>query len=181
MAHEFGKVGMKYARALFESVEPSQLESFSIALATLSAVWESSIEIRAALLNPAISFEQKDKIAQQIAEVIKPGDKTISNFISLLSESKRASLIPEIALQFEALVNELKKSLSLEITSAFLLSADEKAEYEDKIKKDFGSLAKVEWKVDASIIGGMVIKSGDRLIDSSIKGSLERATNQLLA
>lgn len=181
MSHGTGRIAKRYAKALFEATNPQGLEAMRDALIQLASIWSSTMEIRAAVLNPSLTAEVRQRVAGEIANAVKSGDKEFSNFISILVENKRAAAIPEIAQQFSAMFDELKAALSLEITSAFEVSSDERSKYEQKIRQDFGSLAKIEWKLDAELIGGMVIKSGDRLIDSSIKGSLQKMAAQLLA
>ncbi len=181
MSHGTGRIAKRYAKALFEATSPNGLESMRDALVQLSSVWSATIEIRSAVLNPSLTAEVRQRVATEIANAVKSGDKEFANFVAILVENNRAAAIPEIAQQFSTMFDELKAALSLEITSAFEVSSDERSKYEEKIRRDFGSLAKIEWRLDPELIGGMVIKSGDRLIDSSIKGSLQKMAAQLLA
>jgi F-type H+-transporting ATPase subunit delta len=181
MSQGTGRISKKYAKAMFEAVVPTELENTRESLNALSTVWTSTPELRAAVLNPILNSDQKFNLAREIASSIKSGDKELNNLISLLIDNKRATLIPEIAKQFSDIVDEFKAAISLEITSAFEIPTAEKTQYEEKIRKDLGSLAKINWKLDPEILGGMLIKSGDKLIDSSVKGSLEKMASQLLA
>ncbi len=181
MGQGTGKISKKYAKALFEAINPNVLENMRNSLNDLSKVWIATPELKMAALNPSLTGEQRAQLAKEIASSIKPGDNEFSNLISLLIENKRAALIPEIAQNFSVLVDEFKAALSLEITSAFEIPAAEKSQYEEKIRADLGSLVKIDWKINQDILGGMLIKSGDKLIDSSVKGSLKKMASQLLA
>ncbi len=180
MAHGHGKIAKRYARALFEATDSLQVETVSESLNVLSEVWLKTANLRTALLNPSLKSEQRIGLVKEVSAAVAPRNVSILNFVMLLVENKRLSLIPEIASQFSWMVDELKKALSLQISSAFEISQTEKEQYEERIRKDFGALAKITWSVNPQLIGGMVIKSGDRLIDSSIRGSLEKMTAQLL-
>jgi F-type H+-transporting ATPase subunit delta len=181
MSQGTGRISKKYAKAMFEAIAPTELDSMRESLNSLSNAWTSTPELKMAVLNPTLKVEQKATLAREISDSIKSGDKELNNLIALLIENKRASLIPEIAIHFSAIVDEFKAALSVEITSAFEVSGAEKTQYEEKIRKDLGSLVKIDWKLDPEILGGMLIKSGDKLIDSSVKGSLEKMASQLLA
>lgn len=181
MSHGTGRIAKRYARAMFDSVAQTELDNLRNALNALATVWTSTSDLKIALLNPSLTAEHQQKLAGEIANLIKPGDKELRNLISLLMENKRISLIPEVANQFSSLVDEFKAAMTIEVTSAFEVPLSEKADYEEKIRKDVGALAQIEWRVDKEILGGMLIKSGDKLIDSSVKGSLRKIASQLLA
>ena len=80
--------------------------------------------------------------------------------------------MPEVSEYFGRLVNELKKVLSLSVVSAFPLSDSERDEIVSRIQNEFGSMASISWEVDPGLIGGLVIKSGDLVLDNSVKGAL---------
>lgn len=148
---------------------------------SLADTWEKNSELRSALTNPAFNIEQRIDAAKQIALNIRPGDEKFSNFVCLLCESSRLNNLPLISDAFSGIVAELKKILALEVTSAFEISAAERESFTDRIQKEFGSLASVKWHLDPEIIGGLRVRAGDRLLDNSIKGALNRLENTLLA
>jgi F-type H+-transporting ATPase subunit delta len=79
---------------------------------------------------------------------------------------------------FSQLVEQFMKVLSLEVTSAFALSDEEKRTLQSDIQKlvpaQYASLVSIAWHEDKNLIGGMIVKSGDRVLDGSLSGALER-------
>jgi len=174
------KTARRYARALFELCEPSRLEITRQALFDFTALWEESPEIRINLLNPALPLTQRSAALQTIAGRILESDPHWPGFLTLLLNNKRLGDIRAIAQAFAQIVAEVKKLLSLRISSAFALPSEEQNSISAKISSEFGSLASIEWTVDPELIGGLRIKAGDRLLDGSLKGSLDRLRTQLM-
>ena len=169
-----GKLAKRYARALFELCEVPKLDQQLVALTALSNLWKGSAELQSALLNRATPIEQRVAVMQDLAAKLEGGDKNFINFAALLVENERISLLPLILKVFSKMVDTLKKTLALEITSAFPISEQERGELKKSVEGQYGSMASIEWKVDRELIGGLIVKSGDKLLDSSVKGSLER-------
>lgn len=175
----FGKIGKRYARALFESYFPSELEAVRDALGVFVTLWEENATLSQVMANPAYSIEGRKSSLRDIAEKLRPGDKKFANLFDTLIENNRIKNCKEIHLSFVKLIEELKKLLSLEIVSAFDLGSDEKESITSRIAKEHGSLATVSWQVDKDIIGGLLIRAGDTVLDNSIKGALRRAQGAL--
>lgn len=180
MAQVQTKVAKRYAAALFRSTNLNQAEAMRDALNAAAAAWKGSKELRDAMNNPSVSAKDKVAAASAIAAQIKPGDSSFVNFLSLLAENGRLSGLPKTAESFSALVDEAKKLLSLVISSAFPLADEEKKGIAQQIEKDFGSMASISWTIDKDLIGGLLVKAGDKLLDSSVRGSLERLQSSLL-
>ena len=174
-------VARRYARALFELYKPTELEAARDALSAVAVAWEGSIELRAAVLNPSRPLAGRVAVLRDIAAKAASGDQTLANFMAVLLENNRVSAIAEISKAFALHVDQLKKILSLEITSARPISDGEMNSLKAEIEKQYGSLSKIEWKVDAKLLGGAVVKAGDKVLDSSINGSLERLREELVS
>lgn len=180
MATSEGRVAKRYARALFELTAVPDLDAVSGSLAAVADAFESSIELRHALVNPGIPLPSRIAVAQDVARATGASSETLTNFIGVLLENGRVEQLGEIVREFSALVAQVKKILALEVVSAFPLGDAERREIHDRIQKDFGSMASLAWSVDASIVGGLVVKSGDLRLDGSVKGVLDRARESLL-
>ena len=181
MAQQEGRLAKRYARALLDLYPPTELDAISGALATVAATWRENPELREVISNPGISFEQRSEAIKEIVRRIRPEDVTISNFILLLLENGRIGHISSIAEAFRAMVDELKKILALHITSAFDVSDDERIGIQGRIAQEFGTLSTVSWKTDASLLGGLSIRSGDTVLDGTVKGELHRIKGELTA
>jgi len=174
------KLSKRYAKALLESCRDDNVESMREALQSLSQVWQTIASFREAVLNPANSREDLVAVIRDVAQQVKVDDQILLNFLLVLLENDRMTSLPQISTSFSLLVDALRKVLALEITSAFELSEAEKNDLQDKIKQQFGSLVSIKWKTDQKIIGGLLIQSGDKLIDRSLRGSLSSLRETLL-
>lgn len=171
----------RYARALLELTPPGELEGLRDSLKELSAMWRGDAGFRSAIYNPAYSVQDRIASVLDIAAKVRPGDAKFSNFLALSVQNGRMRLLPEVSDAFTEMVDELKKLLALEVTSAFEVGGDERANLGAAVQKEFGSLASIEWRVSKDLIGGLVIKSGDKLLDTSVRGALNRIKSQLTA
>jgi len=176
-----GKLGKRYAKALFELCDVSSLEEVSQALQTLGKCWHESVELKSLLRNPGVPERERKQVAADLALKVRKNDANFANFIQILIENDRFGYLPEIAQEFAAAVSALKKTLALEVISAFALPGDEQKQLESRIQSEFGTMASVSWSVDPSILGGLLIKAGDKMLDGSIGGSLDRIRSELLA
>lgn len=180
MSKTAGKVSRRYARALFDLCQPAQVEKMRDAVSAFAQLWQKSAELREALLNPALPLAQRNAALREIGLRMADNNETFANFLQLLLSKGRLAGMPGIAISFTKMVDELKRLLSLEITSAFPLPAAEQSSIQSKVQSDFGSLASIEWKVDRTLLGGLLVKSGDKLLDGSVRGSIERVRGLLM-
>ena len=180
MATAEGKVSKRYARALFELTPIPELDQMNGAAAGFAAAFTESVELRHALVNPAIPLAQRIGAAQDVARAGGAASQTFANFLGVLLENGRVEHMGEIAREFAALVAQVKKVLALEVVSAFPLGETERKDIQTRIEKDFGAMASLSWHVDPAIVGGLLVKSGDLQLDGSIRGALERAKESLL-
>jgi F-type H+-transporting ATPase subunit delta len=104
--------------------------------------------------------------------------KTVS-FLKVLGESKRLSLIPDIEKEYKALMASKEGEKTVELLSPFALSEEQQEKVTTSLKKRFGENLIIEAGVDESLIGGFLARSGDDVLDASIKGKLEKLSNQL--
>ena len=173
-------IARKYARALFELYQLSEVDNLKASLLQTVQLWEDNLQLRDAMLNPAFSLGERSEALRAIAQNIRPNDTNFANFLALVLKNKRLPELRPIAEALAVIIDEVKKVLSLHISSAFEVPAAEKDSIITKIQSDYGAMASVEWIVDRSLIGGMTIKSGDSLLDGSLKGTLERLRSELL-
>lgn len=174
------KLAKRYSRALLGLYELNDLEGVRDCLREVSSLWDNDKQLSSVLLNPAFPLADREACLREIASRIKPDDSYFSNFLAVLMNSGRISLLPLITETFSEMIDHLKKLLALEITSANPVNSDEMEQLKTKIEKDFGSLASIKWDVDADLIGGMQVRSGDRLLDGTIRGKLDRLQANLL-
>lgn len=181
MSKQNVRIARRYARALYESSKLEELDGLYAAIADVTEAWRESIELRAALLNPAVNLEARRAVAKEMGTRAYGGRPELGNFLSVLLDNRRMEVLPEVADELKRIVDEVRKLLTLEVISAFPLDDAERSAFESRIREKFGTIASISWGVDESLIGGLVIKHGDRVLDTSIRGSLEGMRTALLS
>mgnify|MGYP001764953025 CR=1 FL=1 len=163
-----------YARALFLlAKEAGQLKDVSEALGF--SAHASVVPAVADLIgNPRASNAQLlDLVSHPEATAV------MRNFLSVLAENGRLGILPDVSALFEQLRAESEHVVKANITSAAALSEAELRQLTDALKKRFGREVEVQASVDASLIGGAVIDTGDVVIDGSIRNKLSRLNASL--
>lgn len=158
-----------YARALFLlAKEAGLLKSVSESL-SFSAQASVVPELAMLLGNPRVSDAQ-------LLDLLSPveANETMQRFLTVLAENNRLALLPEVSELFEQLRAESERVLKANITSAVVLSDAELSKLTDALKKRFGRDVEVQTAVDASLIGGSIIDTGDLVIDGSVRNKLAR-------
>lgn len=166
-----------YARAIFETArDKATMSDWSDALALMSAV-SSDATMQELLDNPRMTKEQKGEIFAGIcADKI---DQSNKNLILLLAENERLGVLPAIAELYETLRSEAEGMVEAEVISAMPLSSDQESVLKESLKKKLGSDVSLTSSVDESLIGGVIIRAGDMVIDGSIKSQLASLSNAL--
>jgi len=169
---ELTTVARPYAKAAFQFAnENSKLSEWSEILSFVTAVVEDD-KVAEVLDDPKFTSEQKTDVVTKIcAERL---DKGIENFISLLASNGRLALLPQILELYEKLKAEQEQSVDVEIISAFEVSPAENQILAGALAKRFNQEVNIETKVDQSIIGGLIIRAGDLVIDGSVRGKLAK-------
>ena len=163
-----------YARAAFAIArEAGALPVWSNALAFAARV-AADPQIAGLLGNPKLT--RTDTVTLLAPE---GASDVFGNFLELLFDNRRLQLLPEIAGLFDELRFEAERTVKAKVISAAALPAAELDTIKHALKRRFGREVEVETAVDASLIGGAVIDTGDLVIDGSLKGKLSRLQSAL--
>ena len=170
-------VARPYAIAAFdEASKLGELKSWSgMLLSAADAVVDP--QVRALITSPRVSRSQLEGLMLALC-----GDKlsaTERNFIKLLVESQRLILLPEIAAMFEAMRAEAEQSVDVVVTSAFDLDEAQKQKIAAAMKKRMGREVRLSCATDRGLLGGIVIRAGDKVIDGSARTHLAELANAL--
>lgn len=111
----------------------------------------------------------------------KRATRSTVNLVRLLADRGRTELLPEIAAAFRALLNRRRGIVEATVTSARPLDPREEEAVRERIASMTGATVELAASVDESLIGGLTIRVGDRLLDASVRGRLERLRQQLIA
>ena len=172
-------ISKAYGEALFElALERNELDSMAEQVNVLANAFAENPELVKLISHPKISKEEKINVIETIFKGRMSDD--IVGFLVIIVEKDRGSEIEDILKLFQAKVREYKKIGVALVTSAIELSTEQKQKVEQKLLQQTAyENFEVEYKVDASLIGGMIIRIGDRVVDSSIRSKLDNLTKEL--
>lgn len=172
-------ISKAYGDALFElALEKNELDSIAEQVNLLVNAFAENPELIKLLSHPKINKEEKINVIETIFKGRMSDD--IVGFLVIIVEKDRGSEIADILNLFQAKVREYKKIGVALVTSAIELSTEQKQKVEQKLLQQTAYESfEVEYKVDASLIGGMIIRIGDRVVDSSIRSKLDNLTKEL--
>jgi len=173
---ESNTIARPYADATFRlAVETDSLPDWSDAFTRLAAVMQAE-EAQALISNPRVT-------AASICEVIGNAAGELSreqqNFLLILAQNERLSVLAQIASQFEELRNRHDDVLDAHVTSAYPLTRQQIAEIVTTLQGRYGRTVKVHSEVDNNLIGGVSIRIGDEVIDASVRGKLAQLAASL--
>jgi F-type H+-transporting ATPase subunit delta len=169
----------RYAEAAFEIAQRD--EALDEWLEHLERVAEvGSVEgADRTLENPAIPFEKR---ADLLARALGDGaPQQLRNLVLLLLRRGRVALVPRVAAEFRRLYNRRAGIVTAIVTSASDLDDGEVRELTQRLERMTGGKADLEFRVDPSLLGGIVVRVGDRLIDGSVRSRLERLRSRVAA
>lgn len=166
-----------YAKAAFEfALQQDKLSDWSQMLTTLAQV--TRVETVEKLLhNPAMTTDQKAAVLLELCQEQLTEDG--QNFIKALSDNRRLPLLPVIAELYEALKAEREKTVVARVTSAYELSSEQQKTLADALSKRLDLEVVIETEIDESLIGGVIIRTDDIVIDGSVRGKLAKLAEAL--
>ena len=174
---ELTTLARPYAKAAFEYAQAhQQLASWSAMLGLAAAVSQDDTMQRV-LKAPRLTSAEKATTFNEVC-----GDKfdaQARNFLSIVSENNRMELLPEIADMFELYKAEQEKSVDVDVTSAFALNDEQQDKLAKVLSARLGREVRLHAAEDASLIGGVVIRAGDLVIDGSVRGKLAKLAEAL--
>ncbi|MBI5890501.1 MAG: F0F1 ATP synthase subunit delta [Nitrosomonadales bacterium] len=166
-----------YAQAAFDEAQQlNALKAWSEMLLSLAEA-ANHPDIVAVVTNPRVSKKQVEGLMEALLD--KGASKQQKNFVRILADNQRVLLLPEIAALFEALKAEAEKTVNVVVDSAFELSAAQKDKIVSSLKKSLGREIKLSCQVNKELLGGVVIRAGDKVIDGSARTRLGEMANAL--
>jgi F-type H+-transporting ATPase subunit delta len=169
----------RYAEAAFEvAMRDGMLEQ-----------WRSELDVAAAIVgdqrvldvlaNPAVPGERRSAALTDLlgTRVARP----VLNLVQLMLRRGRIEQMPRVAAEFRRLDDERQGITHAIATSATALTPDEVTALTARLEESTGGRISLDTEVDPSLLGGLVVRVGDRLIDGSVRGRLERLRNQLIS
>ena len=175
-------VANTYARAFADVVLSARLDAArSIAgLRRITSLLGESVELRRVWENPAVPAEQKRRLLDAIVQ--REGiDKPVRNLVAVLIDHRRVPFLARIVEQLEKELDARMGFAEAQISSARELSDTEKRGLEAQVEKTTGKKVRAQYGLDASLLGGAVVRVGSTIYDGSVKGQLERIKEAISA
>lgn len=162
----------RYATALFAlAKENNSIDAVQASLDTLSVAMAESDDLRALTSSPVLSREDAGKAIAATAKALGI-DPLSTNMLGVLAANRRLDQIPAVIRAYSTLASDHRGEITAEVTSAHPLDDKQIEALKAQLKKRVGSDVSVSTAVDSSILGGLVVKIGSQMIDSSIKTRL---------
>jgi len=166
-------VAGRYASALFElAKDERQLEAVERDMIQLAGMLQSSPDLLRMVRSPVISAEGQGKAISAVARGAEFSGLT-ANFLQLLAKSRRLFALSDMIKLFRQIAARHRGEITAEVVSAHALNETQQSALEDTLKGTAGGRnVRIETRVDPAILGGLVVKMGSRMIDSSLRTKL---------
>ena len=163
----------RYASALFElATEEKATEEVSRQLSTFQSAIDQSEDLSRLVRSPVFSSEDQVSALGAVAGQLGITGTTL-NFLKLVAKNRRLSVIPDMIKAFATLLAASKGEVAGEVTSAEPLSATQLADLKAALKSSLGRDVALTTRVDSSLLGGLIVKVGSRMMDNSLKTKLQ--------
>ena len=175
MASEKSGSGLagRYANAVFELAQDQKaVDAVSTDLGSLRRALESSPDLARLVRSPVFSAEDQAKALKAILEKMGAHPLT-SKFVLLLAHKRRLFALIQVIAAYEHLVAKSRGETEAEITAARHLNDDEIAELKSVLKTGLGKEPRLHSRIDPTLLGGLIVKIGSRMIDSSLRTKLD--------
>jgi F-type H+-transporting ATPase subunit delta len=167
-------VARRYAAALYELAdEAKDLDSVAGDLRALRSMIGESEDLRRLTRSPTISRREQAKAMETILAKGGTGDK-VRHFVGVAAHNRRLYLLPRMADDYLALLAAHRGEVSAEVASASALAPRQIEALKGQLAKVVGKAVTLDLKVDPGLIGGLVVKVGSRMVDSSLRSKLQR-------
>jgi F-type H+-transporting ATPase subunit delta len=174
---ERATIARPYAKAAFQYAQDAK--AFADWSQGLRAAAEIVADPRVAALTKSPQTSQDDLvsiISDVAGDKLKPG---MQNFVRVLAENHRLLLLPEIAAHYEELRSDVENTIDVEVVSAVALNSAQAEKLSQALSARLKRKIRMQNSVDATLLGGAVVRAGDLVIDGSLKGRLQRLATEL--
>jgi F-type H+-transporting ATPase subunit delta len=151
--------------------EDGQAEIYQKELAAFAKLLDENKELQMAISNPLYDEESRKKVLVAVIETVAPS-KTMQSFLSLLFDKGRIQYLGDIYLYYEKLTDELANIMRADVLSAVELPEESVERIKTALSEQTGKKVTIETAVDPSLIGGVITKIGDLVLDGSVRTQL---------
>jgi F-type H+-transporting ATPase subunit delta len=172
-------IAARYATAIFElAKEDKALATLEADIDALDAALKDSHDFRELIASPVYSREQQATAVTAIAK--KAGlSQIVTNTLALMAANRRLFVLPQLVRELRDRIAAEKGEVTAEVTAAKALTKAQEEKLAKTLKASVGKDVKISMAVDESLIGGLVVKVGSRMIDTSIRSKLAALQNSM--
>jgi F-type H+-transporting ATPase subunit delta len=171
------EIAQVYARALFDVArEQGKIDELRDQLGQFADTLQESHDLQVFLFSPYFSTKEKE---EGLERAISGADEALINFFELLIENHRMPVIFRVRRDYDAMWEEENKLLPVSVTSAVELDEKTVKEIGDKIADQTGRKVELSAQVDEDILGGIVVRVGNSVLDASVRNRLEQLRKQV--
>ena len=172
-------IAARYATAIFElAKEGKKLKALESDVDGLEAALVSSADMQSLIASPLYTREQQSGAIQALAKKMKLS-AIVSNTLGLLAEKRRPFVLPQLIVTLRDLIAEEKGEVTAEVVAAKALTKAQQDKLAKSLKARIGKDVKINLAVDESLIGGLIVKVGSKMIDTSIRSKLSNLQNAM--
>ena len=172
-------VARSYAEALFELAQADDAaELYAVELGQIVQLIESEADFRLFFETPRVELREKKQVLREVLEGKIP--QRLLHFLLVVVDKRRQRVLPEIAVEFSKLVDQQLGRLQVDVTMAEEPDAKARASIKMHLDTLFGMEVLPRFSTDPRIIGGVVVRVGDRMMDGSIRHRLQGLRRSLL-
>lgn len=173
-----GAVATRYAQALFDiAKDTDSIDGVESELRDVVGVLDESADFRQVIFHPQVPNAVKKEIVKELfADKIS---KTTFNFLCVILDRRREFYLRSMVGAYIDLANETRNIAEVEVISAVELPAAQQDNLTQALSKVTGKEVRVQYKADPEILGGLLIRLGDRVLDASVKRQLERVKDSI--
>ena len=165
-------IAERYATALYELAEDDKaLADLENDVGTFATLHDQSDDLQAFIRNPVYRGEEQVRAIEAVLRHVGI-EGTVANFFKVVAKNGRLFAAPEIIAAFRRLIAKRRGEVTAEVTSAEPLSDQHLTALREALKGALGKDVTLDTRVDPSLIGGLIVKVGSRMIDSSLKTKL---------
>ncbi len=164
----------RYATALFELADGDKLlDQVAGDLGRLTAMIDDSEDLRRLIRSPVIARDDQARAMDALMDKAEMGDLT-RRFVGLVARNRRLFALPDMIAAYRSLIAARRGETTAEVVSAKALSEQQLAAIGDSLRAAVGTRVAVATRVDPGLLGGLVVKVGSRMIDSSLRTKLQQ-------
>jgi F-type H+-transporting ATPase subunit delta len=173
-----GAVAGRYAEALYEiALKENLVDQLEAELKAVVDVFNKSEQLKKVLFHPRITAAEKKEV---LASLFKDQISEIAlDFLGLVVDRQREIYIADITAYFTGLANKARNISDVQVTSAVELTKEEKKKLAAAMAKSTGKKVRLSFDVDQGLLGGVVVRAGDKVIDGSVRTRLQTLREQL--